>query len=392
VIAVTVAGLAVAAVVRLARVHPPADAAPMLAAYAAAAIAALSLGATMALREAWLTVALALQLPALAWIEARLPIAGLRSLAMAVAGIVIVRLLFNPYIVDYPVEGGLSASWVLYGYGLPAIAFFAAAFGFRRRGDDILVALLDGGGIAFLALLVMLQIHLAVTGPLGMPPEGLLGPSLQSIAWLAAAIALTRPGAWFDRPVVRWARRILAFAAVALAVTVQGVQLNPLLTGEAVGDMPVLNLLLPAYAVPAVLAVVYGGREPDQPVLAQGCRIAALALMLMFVTLGVRHLFHGGVLAAGTTTDAEWYAYSAAWLAFALLLLAWGVRSGAAGLRWASLVIVLATVGKVFVSDMDALTGLYRVASFLGLGLSLVGIGFVYQRYIFPPRPPEGGA
>ncbi len=32
---------------------------------------------------------------------------------------------------------------------------------------------------------------------------------------------------------------------------------------------------------------------------------------------------------------------------------------------------------------MGGLTGLYRVASFLGLGLSLVGIGYIYQRFVF---------
>jgi len=38
---------------------------------------------------------------------------------------------------------------------------------------------------------------------------------------------------------------------------------------------------------------------------------------------------------------------------------------------------------------MSDLTGLYRVGSFLGLGLSLVGIGLVYQRFVFPaPTKP----
>jgi uncharacterized membrane protein len=41
-------------------------------------------------------------------------------------------------------------------------------------------------------------------------------------------------------------------------------------------------------------------------------------------------------------------------------------------------------VAKVFVFDMADLTGLFRVASFLGLGLALVGIGYVYQRFVFP--------
>ena len=42
------------------------------------------------------------------------------------------------------------------------------------------------------------------------------------------------------------------------------------------------------------------------------------------------------------------------------------------------------TVAKVFLVDMSELTGLYRVASFMGLGLILVGIGYLYQRFVFP--------
>ncbi len=42
----------------------------------------------------------------------------------------------------------------------------------------------------------------------------------------------------------------------------------------------------------------------------------------------------------------------------------------------------------LFLIDMSALTDLYRVASFFGLGLSLVGIGYLYQRFVFP-RPAD---
>ncbi len=51
------------------------------------------------------------------------------------------------------------------------------------------------------------------------------------------------------------------------------------------------------------------------------------------------------------------------------------------------------TVAKVFLIDMSELTGLYRVASFMGLGLILVGIGYLYQRFVFPmPRKPAVSA
>jgi uncharacterized membrane protein len=41
----------------------------------------------------------------------------------------------------------------------------------------------------------------------------------------------------------------------------------------------------------------------------------------------------------------------------------------------------------VFLLDMAGLTGIYRALSFIGLGLVLVGIGWLYQRLLFPPRP-----
>ena len=36
---------------------------------------------------------------------------------------------------------------------------------------------------------------------------------------------------------------------------------------------------------------------------------------------------------------------------------------------------------------MAGLTGVFRALSFIGLGLVLVGIGWLYQRLLFPPRP-----
>ena len=81
-----------------------------------------------------------------------------------------------------------------------------------------------------------------------------------------------------------------------------------------------------------------------------------------------------------------------AWLAWAGLLLAFGVKRAAPGLRRAALVLLALTTAKLFLFDMAALEGLYRVASFLGLGLSLVGIGYLYQRFVFPPPRAAGGA
>ena len=80
-------------------------------------------------------------------------------------------------------------------------------------------------------------------------------------------------------------------------------------------------------------------------------------------------------------TEAELYTYSITWLLCAAPVLILGLIRDQQILRRAGLGLVLLTVVKVFVVDMADLDGLYRVISFLGLGFSLVGIGFLYQRF-----------
>jgi len=55
--------------------------------------------------------------------------------------------------------------------------------------------------------------------------------------------------------------------------------------------------------------------------------------------------------------------------------------------RLASAAVVILTIAKVFFYDMAGLTGIFRALSFIGLGLVLVGIGYLYQRLLFPRRP-----
>jgi len=43
----------------------------------------------------------------------------------------------------------------------------------------------------------------------------------------------------------------------------------------------------------------------------------------------------------------------------------------------------------VFLIDMAGLVGLWRVLSFLGLGLVLIGLGAAYRRLVVPPPPQQ---
>ncbi|MGZ5939157.1 MAG: DUF2339 domain-containing protein [Rhizomicrobium sp.] len=143
-----------------------------------------------------------------------------------------------------------------------------------------------------------------------------------------------------------------------------------------------------AYAVPAAFAFWVAstlGRGGEMQI-AKFAATAGFILLFAYITLEVRHAFQGPILIAGSRSSAELYSYSVAWLIYAVVLLVLGIIFSQAMLRYASLAMLVIVALKVFLLDMGDLEGLYRVASFLGLGLSLVGIGLVYQRFVFP-RP-----
>jgi uncharacterized membrane protein len=75
------------------------------------------------------------------------------------------------------------------------------------------------------------------------------------------------------------------------------------------------------------------------------------------------------------------------WLAYGVFLLVAGLLIDSKPARIASGAVILLTVLKVFFIDMADLTGVWRALSFIGLGLVLIGIGYLYQRLLFPPRP-----
>jgi uncharacterized membrane protein len=168
-----------------------------------------------------------------------------------------------------------------------------------------------------------------------------------------------------------------------------------------IGEWPIVDTLLLAYLAPAGFALAFSllFKRRGWHRLALAAASAALVLLFVYVSVEVRHWFQGPTLQWAFVSDAESYAVSAAWLVLALALLAAGILGKSRELRYASLAILLLAVAKVFLYDASELTGLYRVAAFLGLGFSLVGIGYVYQRFVFAETAevaahepePEGG-
>jgi len=164
---------------------------------------------------------------------------------------------------------------------------------------------------------------------------------------------------------------------------------NPWLSQLPVGDLPIINLLLVEY-VPPVLWMLLLARflaPLNIRAVSFGPRILSLVVVFTLVSLEVRQFFHPGLLHLGVTSSVEIYSYSAAWIILAMFFLVAGTLRQDRMLRLASLCLMAPSVGKIFLYDASALTGLLRAFSFLGLGVCLLVIGWFYSQFVFNDQP-----
>jgi uncharacterized membrane protein len=357
--------------------------------HATGTVAALALALTMSLEKGWLTVALALMVPGIAWIANARPVPLLRALAAAATVLVVGRVGWEPRIVGSSVGTTPIFNWILYGYGIPAIAFWVAGHLLRKGADDKPTRMVEAAAILFTVLTLFLEIrHYMHGGDIYKQGSRLGELALQVCAGLATVIGLEHVRHRTQSVVHDGGALIIAALTAAAVVLGLWMTVNPWFTGENVGGA-FFNLILLGYGIPAVLAIWLAmatrGTRPE----AYRVTAAAFAVLLMlsYLTLEVRALYQGPVLSRGGMSNAEQYTYSVVWLAYGVALLLFGIFFRSQPARFASALITLLTIGKVFLLDMAGLAGIYRALSFIGLGLVLVGIGWLYQRLLFPPRP-----
>lgn len=357
--------------------------------FATGTLAALALAFTFALEKGWLTIALALMSLGTAWISMKRPIPFLRWLAAILAGIVVLRIGYEPRIVGSDVGTTPIFNWLLLGYGIPALAFWLASHFMRQRGDDVQLRAIESAAILFTVLLAFMEIrHYINNGDVYRRVGGLTETGLQVCVALAMAIGL-------ERLRIKSHSIVHNVAAVALTLLAGAAILFGLFFLENPTIWPIqiegqfINELLLCYALPSVLALLlsYAAAGQRRPGYVNTIAGGALVLAIAYMSFEIRRLYQGTNLSHGGTSDAEQYTYSVVWLTFGVLLLVAGLAMPSQRARLASAVMITLTVLKVFIIDMSALTGAYRAFSFIGLGLVLMAIGWLYQRVLFRQKP-----
>lgn len=238
--------------------------------------------------------------------------------------------------------------------------------------DPAASVVLDATGLATLALLSALTLD---------------GTALV-LAWAGEGIVLVRIARRFeDRLAAGGAFAFLALvAAHALAQEAPPSSLASGLTAPwdaaaAVGSAAAL----------ALLAGVWLPWLPAQ--LRLGLR-AGSAVALLYLASGlVVTPFAAGEAVQGALLDSQQQgqlALSVLWALVGLGALVVGLRRDVRSLRVGALALLGVTVVKVFLLDLATLTSVYRVGSFVGLGVLLLVGAFVWQR--LRPRERPGGA
>jgi len=374
----------------ISRRDPRPGSASAIAIFITGAVAALALGLTMVLEKGWLTTSFALMVAGIAWVASARPMPGLRWLAGAITGLVLSRFIWEPMIMGPDVGTTPIFNWLLYGNGVPAASFWVAGYLMRQEKDDGPLRLVDSAALFFTGLLFFLEIRHYMTGGNAYVSSDTLGELALDVCFgLGFAIVLENIRER-THSVVHNIGALVVTGLTLLAIAIGlGVAYNPSVSGQPVEGL-VFNQIMLGYAIPAVLAAYLAliTRETRPRWHSASLAIVAVSLALFYLSLQVMRFYHGPILTEGPTTDAEQYTYSAVWLGFGVVVLTAGIYLRSLPVRAASAAVVLLTVFKVFFVDMSDLTGIYRALSFIGLGAVLMGIGWFYQRLLFPRKPP----
>ena len=197
------------------------------------------------------------------------------------------------------------------------------------------------------------------------PADAMLLCAVGNAVLIAIAIIGVVASDLRKRPAFLWGACALAATVLARIGLFDFLVDNPLWSQQWVGATPVFDVLALSFAVPAAAAYFCANEFTRRGRQEMGWIAAAVAyaLALVYVSFEVRHAFAGEYLDAAAIGSAEVYTYSAVWLTCGVVLLFAAVLRRDIVMRIASLVVLLLSVGKVFLYDASELTGLWRVVS-----------------------------
>ena len=377
------AALMVALALRFARVDGAGDRRR----FAHATLAALSLIALslfILASSTALTLALAVLVLVAAGLDRRFSLPEMGLFVQVAAAVLSYRLLIDPGL-DWAISGPL---WqVIAAFAGPIAAFVAVLRLLDGLLRPVTKAVAESTAVGLAAILANVLITRWLTDGGSQDLASHWGMTLNAMPWLVVMLSqLYR--ARIGGP-LRWMR--LGLAALSGVIGLGGLAAaavpgNPLLTarwqteadfGLVQGPL-IFDSMLLAYGMPGLMLLAAGLRMPGLPFGVAGMfKGLGAVLLALYAGLEIRRFWQGDWLGAPGVMQGELYSYTIALMLLGAALLYQAIARRSTSLRRIGMAVIVLTVAKVFLIDAAGLTGLTRVVSFAGLGLSLAGLAWL---------------
>ncbi|ULF85044.1 DUF2339 domain-containing protein [Vibrio alginolyticus] len=336
------------------------------------------------LSDTWLTTAISIQVAIMA-LQAQVGLFRPASWAIKVAmGILVIRLTLLPFIPEWqPVEAGHWA-WVLVSY-LPSLFILSYARSTLKQVDRELTNWFEGAFLHVFLMALFTQTNYWLTGQYGY---------LGNIDFTSAAVfanqALVMGLVYSYRS--QFAQRLsriyeiysyLLWCAFAILIILLNTAESPLVTDNVSAQaLPIFNMLSIGWLLPACILLIATFKRWNT-LQVHRFAIASLGFLLAAIWLGmsIRQFWQTtSMMLYQPTSMAELFSYSVAGLLVGGLLTWRGVTQQGLMMQRVGLVVLAGVALKVFLWDVSSLDGFWRAISFLGLGASLIALGWLFQK------------
>ncbi len=132
---------------------------------------------------------------------------------------------------------------------------------------------------------------------------------------------------------------------------------------------------------PRIRSVVEVFETALDQVLAGPLAIVGHLFLILLATLEARDGVSASSIGLITAEHARQMSYSLIWTLYSISLVALGFVRPFRAVRLLALGVLCVTILKVFLVDLSFLEGIWRILSFIGLGVMLVGVSYLYQRF-----------
>ncbi len=230
---------------------------------------------------------------------------------------------------------------------------------------------------------------------------------VMALVWSLYALVLVWLARRADIRPVLFSGISLALVAACLA-GLRGIAFDPLTAFTPVFNIRVYALLFIAAVM--FLGIRWLGNSRVQstwiPELREAILIVGVALLLVLFTGETRDMFEQAMASAGSSAvqgsvaeaarleNLKQLSLSGIWLVFSIAVMTFGIWRRTRTLRLIAMVLFGITILKIFTYDLSFLDTLYRIFSFVALGLILLTVSYLYQRYraiILGPSDAKSG-